>query len=667
MIKEPSKIKLLIKYYNYSPNNNFIEKISNNDLNPNTSSGSTNIMNQNNNSIITNNNKISSKININQSNINKNKGNINIIKELEQDYLIYFQNNYNYNNLENSFPPKIINIKTFIYLYLTEKRKLNVTLDSLILFKYSQNKYHILNDDEVFYPKNINNNNTSNENNISNSTILYYSICNDKIKVIVDLYSKSIDNIKISVSKMCSLLLLKYIILLKLREIEEKKDVSNFDKINNESFNIFHSSKINLITIEDIEKKHKIYGNGIMKDDLTNYIVKNETNRNFSSNKTIAEVYNYYIKTSDKIIDWENINCIRYDDNSSSKNEGVLNFILMEHKDKKCHLGLDFRFTILQYFQPLSKEEIEDDDKLEVINFYNNNFYQIKSGLNLYFNCLNDKCKYNKELFILNIGYGTFDIFSIIRHNSLCPSCNKKTYYYNNKECYSGYSRKNNLELKYLGMMNAKWSYKGYLEGIKMTVVDGKGITVMNDLLYKTKEFNFLRQFKKLLFQIEQYYSKNYYFKNDNNSISDEKINSIDENIKSNETKNENIFEKDNKINENTNKIKEIQITNHNNNNQKKNDQFIKFKNENNQIEDSYLEKNNFNFNSIKSKQNFFKKNSSIKQTYPGNNKRYSQNIENFENNNTNIDFNIIIDKPNNNCCENCFEYDQISRVCSIF
>lgn len=666
MIKEPSNIKLLIKYYNYSPNNNFIEKISNNDLNPNTSSGSTNIMNQNNNSIITNNNKISSKININQSNINKNKGNINIIKELEQDYLIYFQNNYNYNNLENSFPPKIINIKTFIYLYLTEKRKLNVTLDSLILFKYSQNKYHILNDDEVFYPKN-NNNNTSNENNISNSTILYYSICNDKIKVIVDLYSKSIDNIKISVSKMCSLLLLKYIILLKLREIEEKKDVSNFDKINNESFNIFHSSKINLITIEDIEKKHKIYGNGIMKDDLTNYIVKNETNRNFSSNKTIAEVYNYYIKTSDKIIDWENINCIRYDDNSSSKNEGVLNFILMEHKDKKCHLGLDFRFTILQYFQPLSNEEIEDDDKLEVINFYNNNFYQIKSGLNLYFNCLNDKCKYNKELFILNIGYGTFDIFSIIRHNSLCPSCNKKTYYYNNKECYAGYSRKNNLELKYLGMMNAKWSYKGYLEGIKMTVVDGKGITVMNDLLYKTKEFNFLRQFKKLLFQIEQYYSKNYYFKNDNNSISDEKINSIDENIKSNETKNENIFEKDNKINENTNKIKEIQITNDNNNNQKKNDQFIKFKNENNQIEDSYLEKNNFNFNSIKSKQNFFKKNSSIKQTYPGNNKRYSQNIENFENNNTNIDFNIIIDKPNNNCCENCFEYDQISRVCSIF
>ena len=666
MIKEPSKIKLLIKYYNYSPNNNFIEKISNNDLNPNTSSGSTNIMNQNNNSIITNNNKISSKININQSNINKNKGNINIIKELEQDYLIYFQNNYNYNNLENSFPPKIINIKTFIYLYLTEKRKLNVTLDSLILFKYSQNKYHILNDDEIFYPKN-NNNNTSNENNISNSTILYYSICNDKIKVIVDLYSKSIDNIKISVSKMCSLLLLKYIILLKLREIEEKKDVSNFDKINNESFNIFHSSKINLITIEDIEKKHKIYGNGIMKDDLTKYIVKNETNRNFSSNKTIAEVYNYYIKTSDKIIDWENINCIRYDDNSSSKNEGVLNFILMEHKDKKCHLGLDFRFTILQYFQPLSKEEIEDDDKLEVINFYNNNFYQIKSGLNLYFNCLNDNCKYKKELFILNIGYGTFDIFSIIRHNSLCPSCNKKTYYYNNKECYAGYSRKNNLELKYLGMMNAKWSYKGYLEGIKMTVVDGKGITVMNDLLYKTKEFNFLRQFKKLLFQIEQYYSKNYYFKNDNNSISDEKINSIDENIKSNETKNENIFEKDNKINENTNKIKEIQITNHNNNNQKKNDQFIKFKNENNQIEDSYLEKNNFNFNSIKSKQNFFKKNSSIKQTYPGNNKRYSQNIENFENNNTNIDFNIIIDKPNNNCCENCFEYDQISRVCSIF
>ena len=56
-----------------------------------------------------------------------------------------------------------------------------------------------------------------------------------------------------------------------------------------------------------------------------------------------------------------------------------------------------------------------------------------------------------------------------------------------------------------------------------------------------------------------------------------------------------------------------------------------------------------------------------IKQINEGNKKRYSQNFENYDNNNTNIDFNIIIDKAKTNCCENCFDYEQISQVCSIF
>ena len=39
----------------------------------------------------------------------------------------------------------------------------------------------------------------------------------------------------------------------------------------------------------------------------------------------------------------------------------------MEKKDNKCHLGLDFRFTILKDFQPLSKEEMKEEEKMEVI------------------------------------------------------------------------------------------------------------------------------------------------------------------------------------------------------------------------------------------------------------------------------------------------------------
>ena len=110
-------------------------------------------------------------------------------------------------------------------------------------------------------------------------------------------------------------------------------------------------------------------------------------------------------------------------------------------------------------------------------------------------------------------------------------------------------------------MVNAKWSYKGYLEGIKITMIEGKGFTVINDILYRTKEFDFLNQFKKLLFQIEFYISKNNYIKSIDSSIISDNINK--ESIKNNSTmkikKNEN---KNNQI-----KIKDIEIIKHNKDN----------------------------------------------------------------------------------------------------
>ena len=672
MIKESSNIKLLLKYYNYSPENNFFHSITNNDV-ISTTSKSNNAFKKNhrysNNSIISN----TSKMNIKNKDIN-NQINKNIEKELNQDYLIDFKNNHNYNNLENSFSPKIINIKMCIYLYLNEKKKFNITLDSLILFSKNHNKYQILNDDDNFYQKyNKQSNKVTDENKVSNSIVIYYYINNDKIKVIVDLYSKLIDRISLNISKMCSLLMLKFIILSKLREIENNKDVSNSKKINN--INKIKSSKAKLITINELVKETKIYGNGIMKPDLSSYIIKNQTNRNFEINFNIYQIYNYYMNMPNKEIDWEkDLNITYYDDNSlSSKDEGILNFIFMEKKDNKCHFGLDFRFTILQYFYPLSKDEIIEDEKLEVINYYNNNFYQIKSGINLYFNCLNDNCKYNQKLFILNIGYGTFDIFNLIKHNYLCPSCNKNSsYYINNIKYYAAKNTKNNLEMKYIGMMNSKWSYKGYLEGIKMTVVDGKGLTVINNLLYRTKEFNFLTQFKKLLFQADFYISKNNY-KNDDNNILLSEISEIkediiidDKNSFIDKVKDINIKLKKEENELNKIKNKDIEVNQHNKRNSKKSENFIKFKTEKQIIQPENTDFENNTFITLKTKQNLYKKNTTIKNINAGN-KRYSHNIENFENNNTNIDFNIIIDKAKTNCCETCFEYDQLSQVCSIF
>ena len=672
MIKESSNIKLLLKYHNYSPENNFFHSITNNDVIP-TTSNSNNAFKKNhrysNNSIISN----TSKINIKNKDINNQIGK-NFVKELYQDYLIDFKNNHNYNNLENSFSPKIINIKMCIYSYLIEKKKFDITLDSLILFNKNHNNYQILNDDDNFYQKyNKEIKKINDENKTSNPIIIYYYINNDKIKVIVDLYSKYIDRINLNISKMCSLLMLKFIILTKLREIENNKDVSNSNKINN-NINKIKLSKTKLIAMNELLKETTIYGNGIMKPDLTSYIVKNQTNRNFEINFTIYQIYNYYMNMPNKEIDWEkDLNNTDYDNSLLSKDEGILNFIFMEKKDNKCHFGLDFRFTILQYFYPLSKDEIIEDDKLEVINYYNNNFYQIKSGINLYFNCLNDNCKYNQKLFILNIGYGTFDIFNLIKHNLLCPSCNKSSnYYINNIKYYGAKNIKNNLEMKYIGMMNSKWSYKGYLEGIKMTVVDGKGLTVVNNLLYRTKEFNFLTQFKKLLFQADFYISKNNYKIEDNNNILSE-ISEIkediiidDKNSHIEKIKDINIKLKKEEIGQNTIKNKDIQTKEHNKRNSKKSENFIKFKTEKQITQPENTDFENNSFITLKTKQNLSKKNTNIKNINTGN-KRYTHNIENFENNNTNIDFNIIIDKAKTNCCETCFEYDQLSQVCSIF
>ena len=239
-----------------------------------------------------------------------------------------------------------------------------------------------------------------------------------------------------NMSKMCSLLMLKYIVTLKLRQIEKNKNIDNIIDKNNISLNNHNNLStelINTIAMDEIEKKVSIYGNGIVNKDLTEYLSKKETNRNFNNSSTISEIYNYYannLSTINSINDNStlsnnNLNTIKKGNELFSKEEeGALNFILMEKKDNKCCLGLDFRFTILQYFTPVSKEEAQFD----MINFKSNsnsNSYDSKYGLNLYFNCKNNECKYNNISFILNVGYGYYDLFNLIKFNAYCPYCNK--------------------------------------------------------------------------------------------------------------------------------------------------------------------------------------------------------------------------------------------------
>ena len=785
MINEPSSIKLLLKYYNFSQENN-ISNSTNKEFKKNISKSNSNLNNINYNyrysgsSVMSNEKKSYKTIKpINKfndierkTNFKTNK-NISIMSELTQDYLIHFLTNFPYNNLENQYPPKVLNIKACVYLYLVEKKKLNITMDSLLLFRYNHGKYILLNDEDYFFPKinpkmkssqnnNKNNKIDKNENNITNSTIIYYNIDKEKIKVIVELYSKTIDRISMNISKKCSLLMLKYIVTLKLRQIEKNKNIANLIEKNSmdlNNHNNISADLINTITLDEIEQKVKIYGNGIVNKDFTEYLSKKETNRNFNNNSTISEIYNYYannqnqhLSTINSINDNStlsnnNLNTIKKDNDQFSKEEeGALNFILMEQKGNKCCLGLDFRFTILQYFIPVPKE----DDQFDMINFKSNpdsDSYYSKSGLNLYFNCKNNECKYNNISFILNVGYGCYDIFNLIKYNAYCPFCNKSKQDFMENNRKSNYIINNALDLTHLGMMNSKWAYKGYLHGIKMTSVEGKGMTVKNDILYKTKEFEFLHQFKKLTFQIEKYTSTNEYniinSKNNQNSsyysedinvineVNENNSNSIkDENIKEDENlniknieerypsnnsndiiinessvnKNTNVFtNKNSTINDNytlnkeneKNKLLKKDLNNNNinsniseknieknniekNNNNHNNSSYFKINEYNNNVKNMI----NYNFSNnntksntnnlirkIKVKQNLNDKRYSKnpKAVYYGNARQYIQNMEGNDTNNTNIDFNIVIDKQKSNCCDNCIDYQQATQVCFIF
>ena len=766
MTNKPSCIKLLLKYYNYfKDNNTLIISKANNDYNK-PSPNSDLITNKNYrysiNSLLSN----EKDINHNNSfkNFDKKKGidnktnisnrKISNISELTQDYLIHFQTNYPYNKLENVYPPKIINIKACVYLYLLEKKKLNITIDSLILFKYIHGQFHKLNDQDYFYHQinskiKINSNNTKinkktnnqnkNENNISNSTTIYYYINKEKIKINVELFSKSIDRISLNISKSCSLLMLKFIILLKLRETEQTKNITDILENNKESFNDnFLSNAINTLTMDEIEKKVKIYGNGILNNDLNGYLCKKDTNRKFNNDLIISDIYNYYINNLYSPIKTDNTSNNKNLDNILiSKNDlddGILSFIMMEQKGNKCCLGLDFRFTILQYFLPIIEESKEEENKdiISIKSYIKNDTYITKLGLNLYFKCLNKDCKYNNKCFVLNVGYGNYDMFNLIKYNAYCPFCYKsKEEFFKEKSNIKNINDNNNLDLIYIGMMNSKWAYKGYLIGIKMTVVEGKGLTAMKDILYKTKEFDYLHQFKKLVLQIERYnpvnkYNPTYninetsYYSDDYNIISEKDINNNknnDNNKNNNSITNEIIEEKslnkkpkfegfitennietvNNDNNSSINPLKEsynlkpiiknFQIDNEDckdNNNEIKdlinNDKTENINNYNNTINNindynNNIKKiNNYNYKNVDLKQTNAKNNiicnrkiNISKRTYFANSKIYTQKGEGNETNNTNIDFNIIIDKTKTNCCENCFENNQTSQVCCIF
>ena len=444
------------------------------------------------------------------------KNNNNNIKLNNKDYIIMFNTNYIYNNLESCFPSKILNIKLCFFSFLQKEKNLDnncISLDSIILYEYINNKYNLLNDSDEF------------EENINKENVIFYNFNENKINIRIEFFSNKIDYFYFNLSEMCSIYMLKYLIYLKSKNIEALNyyktltiETEENKKVNNDDLEII--SNINksynyLITIKEIEKVIKLYGNGIFTKNYEIYNNKNETNRNFANNTLLVNALNYYLSSSQKNISNEknnitnlnlyikkskeiNIN-INKDKISifNKSSEYTLNFIMTEYKKDKLILGLDFRFNLLNYFSPYY---IENDTKSEYLTkkkkFLNKSKIILYNGggLKLFVYCLNQKCLYFSKFFVNHLGYGYFDLFNAMR-NIYCPMCKKKGKKY--------------IEIKYIGMMNAKWLYKGFLSGIKYSNVEGQGITMLNDVIYRTNEILFSHQFMSLCFLIEKYLTNN--------------------------------------------------------------------------------------------------------------------------------------------------------------
>ena len=563
-----------------------------------------------------------------------------------KDYIVIYKANNIYNNLESCNPPRILNIKLCFFSYIQKEIKDDefcISLDNIILYENKDNNYKLLYDFEEF------------ELEADKENIIYYNFNENKINVRIDFFSCEIDHFYFNLSEMCSIFMLKYLIYLKLKSIEamnnyKSLEINNEQNNNNQNKSISDNSREYLIKIKDIEKTIKLYGNGIINKSYQGYNSKDETNRYFSNDTLLLNSLNYYLSFSRNNNNCNNKVNELYDENENgnytmektneinininknkisiynNNSEYIISFIMTESKKDKLVLGLDFRFNLLNYFSPYY---IDNDEKKPEFLTKNKKFINKSKiilynggGLKLFLYCLNQQCIYYSKYFVHHLGYGYFDIFNVMR-NICCPLCKKKG--------------KKSVEIKYIGMMNAKWIYKGFLSGLKYSNVEGQGITILNDIIYRTNEILFSQQFISLIFQITKYYSNNTIIIEDKHKKYCNTINSTyftDNSIYSNNSEEEDQKKvNDKNINNEIYKIIPIKLK----------------KKKINRIEKKILRTRNRN------KINTFTKDIKINML-----------LNNISSNNSKSELNELILTKNESCCESCINGDKNKDNCII-
>ena len=272
-----------------------------------------------------------------------------------------------------------------------------------------------------------------NDSNISSNININYPIC-----IIIDFYQQNIDKIIFNLETNCSIFLLKNMIYNKLNS--------------NENINI---SQIKLFCMEVNQINE-------MKNITTN--AKN-VDKSFSDLNNLDDIIEYFYPLNIK------------EKNNFKYNIHFFLTIVNEFKMYE-HIGLNFRFNYLKEINKISFNENAP------------NYCECSDGINLFLFCFNQDCSLYNKYFVINIGYGVFDIFNQIK-NIKCPICNTG----------------NNLQLKNIGIINSKYYYKGIMKSKKekKSKIEGDNIT-LDDKLYIFKEAKINSFFSELYMEAKPHF-----------------------------------------------------------------------------------------------------------------------------------------------------------------
>ena len=366
---------------------------------------------------------------------------------------IIHNRNFSFNEMNNQTIIKNLDLKFLICNLITEKY---IKPEMLILYFKIGEKYILLNDCDIYslnnstYNLNINSNNTTGLNSEMRSTGLTKKKLYSNRSSIKNNDTKP----KYLYYKICNY---NQKVIIDIYQNKIEKIIINISiscSVYMLKYLIFQKLKLKNL---DLIKNHNIYGVGFLDQENIEYIKKAQTNKKFNDNDLIYDIMKYYMEPT----------------NIEDK---ILNLILIENTPEQCYIGLDFKFNIMRNFKKLQS--------------YDNNapsYRTVSDGLNLFIYCLNEKCSIFNNYFTINKGYGNFDIFQIL-NDIICPLCQFKTF-----------------SLRNIGLINSKWSYKGFLKGVKNSKINGDGITLDNGKLYLIKEIIFENQFTVLFIEVEYY------------------------------------------------------------------------------------------------------------------------------------------------------------------